>query len=162
MLDKLWRKNVKKVIIFCLIFLTLFLVFAEKDTNSPKAKEAKKLVEDGIKYFKKNGLDKTMEEISKSDSRFTEGEFYLFAVRLDGITVGHGGNSGLVGKNMLEIRDPDGKYFMKEFLTIAKEKGSGWVNYRWSHPVTNKIAPKQAFIKMIPGTDIFIGCGFYE
>jgi cytochrome c len=51
---------------------------------------------------------------------------------------------------------------MKEMIEVAKTKGSGWVNYSWTNPVTKKVQPKTAWVQRIEGSDWFIGCGVYK
>ena len=50
-----------------------------------------------------------------------------------------------VGKNMLDLRDPDGKYIVKERLDGARVKPSGSIDYKFFNPVTKKVEPKRAY-----------------
>ena len=110
---------------------------------------------------KEVGEEKAFEEFTNLKGKFVDGEFYLFIVDFEGLTLAHGGNPKLKGKNMLELKDPSGKYFIKDFIKLAKTKGNGWVNYKWSNPETKKIGKKSTFIKVIKGKNYFIGCGIY-
>ena len=74
--------------------------------------------------------------------------------------VAHGGNAKMVGKDLIDLKDPDGTEFVKERITIAKTKGSGWQNYKWNNPVTNKIEAKTAYVEKLG--DLIVGCGAYK
>jgi len=69
-------------------------------------------------------------------------------------------NPKLVGKNMYEIPDADGKYYRKEVVQIAKIKGSGWVDYKYLNPVSKKIESKTTYVLKID--DVIICAGAYK
>ena len=54
-----------------------------------------------------------------------------------------------------------GKYFIREFSSVAKTKGKGWIDYNWSNPTTKKIEPKSTYILKV-SDDRLIGCGIYK
>ncbi len=121
--------------------------------------EAIAMVKSAVAYMKANGKAKTLQEISESKGQFVKGEQYLFAIDLQGRMLAHGANTTLVGKSMIDFKDPDGKYFFKDFISVAK-KGHGWVTYKWINPVTRKTVPKSSYVEM--ADDIIIGCGVYR
>jgi cytochrome c len=123
-------------------------------------KEAKTLVEKAAAYIKANGKEKAFSEFTDSKGRFIDRDLYIFVVDFNGLTLAHGGNPKLVGKDMRDLKDSDGKFFIKEFIELAKTKGSGWVDYRWQNPVTKNIEPKSTYIQR--HEDYFLGCGIYK
>jgi cytochrome c len=60
---------------------------------------------------------------------------------------------------MYEFKDPEGKYYIKDFITTAR-KGHGWVAYQFVNPVTKKTEPKSTYVES--AGDIIIGCGIYH
>ena len=74
----------------------------------------------------------------------------------------NGGNSKLSGQNLFEMKDPTGKYFVKEQIELAKSKGSGWLEYSWTNPATKKVQNKKAWIQKVDGMDIYVGCGIFQ
>jgi signal transduction histidine kinase len=58
------------------------------------------------------------------------------------------------------MKDQDDKPFIKSFIELANTKGSGWVDYKWVHPVTKAMAMKSTYIEKVD--DIVIGCGIYK
>jgi cytochrome c len=146
----------KKLLIAILVnFLLVSFAFA-----GGTAKEAKTLVEKGVAYIKANGKDKAFAEFTDTKGKFIDRDLYIFVVDFKGLTLAHGGNPKLVGKDMSELKDSDGKFFIKEFIELAKTKGSGWVDYKWQNPVTKNIEPKTTYIQRCE--DYFLGCGIYK
>ena len=83
----------------------------------------------------------------------------MFCYDRDGINKAHGGNPALVGRNLLNIKDPDG--VEPNVLIIKKgfEEGGGWVDFKWPNPVSKKIESKSAFV--IRTNDVVCGVGYY-
>lgn len=122
--------------------------------------EAVALVKEAVQLVKKDGKDKAFAELGNLNGRFVRGELYVVVTTLDGVVLAHGGNPRLVGKSLLEIKDTDGKYFVKEQISVARTKGSGWVDFRWLHPVTKVIEPKSAYVEKVD--DILVASGIYK
>jgi methyl-accepting chemotaxis protein len=118
-------------------------------------------VEKAADYLK-NSRDKqrAYSEMSDPRGRFVKGELYVFVNTIEGYTVAHGQNPKLVGKFMLDLKDSDGKLFMRELTETAKTRGSGWVEYKWLDPVTSRIMAKMTYCQRVG--DAYIGCGIYK
>lgn len=143
---------VKKIAVF--LCLLAFAAFA-----SPKD-DAIALVKDAQKFVKDNGKEKALQEMSKPDGKWVKGELYVFAYDLQAVMVAHPKNPKLVGKNLLEVPDVDGKLFRKEIVELAKAKGSGWVDYKYKNPETGKIEDKTTYL--LKAGDIILCCGIYK
>ncbi len=144
--------------LFAAIVIHLFLVsFAFAGGT---ADEAKALVEKAAAHLKANGKEKSFAEFTNRQGSFVDRDLYIFVVDFKGMTLAHGGNSKLVGKDMLELKDADGKFFIKAFIETAQSKGSGWVDYKWVNPQTNKIEDKSTYVQKVD--DYFLGCGIYK
>jgi len=130
----------------------------------PTPEKAEALVKAAIAYGKKNGMEKLFEETNAANGRFHAGpgaELYIFIYDQTGIMKAIGYNTAaLVGKNRLELKDPKGKAFVKEFLAMAKAKGSGWVDYMYENPVTKAVEEKTSYVEMCEG--YVIGAGVYK
>jgi len=62
----------------------------------------------------------------------------------------HGANEKLVGKVLIDLKDQNGKQFMRELVDVAATKGEGWVDYDWANPTTKKVEGKSTFVKAHP------------
>ena len=124
------------------------------------AAQAESLVRKAIVYYKATGTEKTFAEVSNAKGQFVKGDLYVFVYDLTGKCVAHGGNPKMIGKDLIDLKDADGKDFVKERIQIATTKGEGWQDYKWVNPVTKKIEKKTSFIAKVD-TYIF-GCGAYK
>lgn len=147
------------IMAFFLQLLLVTLAFAQVHGS---AAEAKALAEKAAAYVKSAGADKAFEEFSAKDGKWQDRDLYVFANKFDGMTVAHGANKTLVGKNLLDMKDANGKLFLKEMTDLAKSKGSGWVDYHWSNPQTKKVEPKSSYVLAIPGYEGYVGVGIYK
>ena len=85
-------------------------------------------------YIKQVGEDKAFTDFTRPDGGFTQGELYVFCYDHDGVNKAHGANSSFVGKNLLHIKDPDGKEPNFEIVKTGFEQGQGWVDFKWPNP----------------------------
>ncbi len=123
--------------------------------------EAVSLVKKAAEMVKSAGKEKALAAISDAKGPFVKEPLYVFAYSMDGTIIAHPMNPKLIGKNMLEVKDADGKTFTKDFVATAKSAtGTGWVDYRWTNPVSKKIEAKSSYIERTG--DIFLGCGIYK
>lgn len=125
-------------------------------------KDASTMVEKGIKYLKANGKEKTFAAIQDTAGEFVKGELYLFVYDTNGVCLAHGQKPKLVGKNRLDVADVNGKKYIQEMVTLAKTKGTGWVDYLFQNPETKKIEPKISFLKYVADAGFFLACGIYN
>ncbi|MFZ6680553.1 cache domain-containing protein [Undibacterium sp. Tian12W] len=118
------------------------------------------MVEKGLAYMQKNGKDALVQEINNKNPDFINGSIYLYVRGLDGIVIAHPINPKLIGKNMLDLPDADGKYYRKEIIALAKSKGKGWVDYRYNNPVSKQIENKTTYI--FRSNDVILEAGIYK
>jgi signal transduction histidine kinase len=117
-----------------------------------------KRVED---MFASAGAETTFKAVSdKSTASFHDRDLYPFIYDLSGRCVAHGARPALIGKNLLDLKDQDGKYLIREMVSIARGPGSGWVNYKWPNPISNRIEDKTSYVEKMG--DYFVGVGVYR
>lgn len=121
--------------------------------------EAEAMVQKAVKYLKANGKDKTFAEIDRKDGVFIDRDLYLTVYGYDGLVLAHGANPKMIGKNLMEIKDVDGKAFVKERVEMAKKKATFWQEYKFTNPVSGKIEPKAMFCQ--PEEELIICGGVY-
>lgn len=84
---------------------------------------------------------------------------YLFINNLDGTVLMNPLNPQLVGKNMLNFKDENGLFVVKEFIKVAKEKEGGFVKYIWKKPDSNEKTTKFTYVESFKPWDWYIGSG---
>jgi len=108
--------------------------------------------------FKNDGPEATFKAVTAKT--FNDRDLYPFIYTLDGTDcVAHGANPALVGKNLIDLKDQDGKFLIRELSATAK-KGSGWVDYKWPNPITKLIEAKSSYVERMGG--YFVGVGVYR
>ncbi|MFG6489042.1 cache domain-containing protein [Roseateles sp. BYS78W] len=119
--------------------------------------DAVAMVKKGVAYIKASGKDKAYGEITAKNAQFTKQDLYLVVYGLDGKCLAHGANEKQVGRNLIELKDIDGKPFIKERVELGKSKPAGfWQDYKFTNPTTKKIEPKQMYCERLDDT---IVCG---
>jgi len=122
--------------------------------------DAKALVKRAAAYVKYQGKEKALTEISTPKGMFDKGELYVFAYDLQGVMLAHPKNPALIGQNLIAVPDTEGKLFRKEIVEKAKSQGSGWVDYVYLNPETNRQEHKTTYIQKVG--DIIVCCGVYK
>jgi signal transduction histidine kinase len=134
----------------------LMLTSAASATEFGTRDEAIAMVKRVAEMFAKDGPDATFKAVSdKSVAEFHDRDLYPFVYDMSGTCVAHGARPALIGKNLIELKDQDGKYLIREMVEIAKGSGSGWINYKWPNPLSNKIEDKASYVEKIG--DYFVG-----
>ena len=141
--------------------LALAMAFnpAHAEGNATKD-EAMAMVKKGIAFIKASGKDKAYAEINNKAGQFTDRDLYLVVYGLDGVVRAHGANEKMIGKNLLELKDVDGKAFVKERVELAQSKGTFWQDYKFTNPVSKKIEPKRAYCERLD--DVAVCGGIYK
>jgi cytochrome c len=124
--------------------------------------EAKTLGEKAAQYVKANGKDKGIAEINNPKGQFVKGELYVTLHDFNGMHLANPVSPKIVGQNHMELKDASGKAFVKEHIELAKTKGSGWVTYVWTNPVTKKVQPKKSWVQRVEGTDVYTLSGLFQ
>ncbi|MCR6629686.1 MAG: cache domain-containing protein [Magnetospirillum sp.] len=119
--------------------------------------EAKAMAEKAAKFFTANGKDKAFTAINEGTDGFKDRDLYVFVYDDAGVCVAHGANKALIGKNLLDIRDTDGKPLIREIVAV---KDAAWVDFKWQNPQTKAIEQKHAYV-VRAGAYTF-GVGAYE
>ena len=101
-------------------------------------------------------------EVNKPHGQFVKGDLYVVILDFNGNVLANGGHLGLVGMNQLDLKDPNGKYFNREQIEVARTKGVGTVEMVFSNPVTGKVQPKTNYIRRVEGTEYLILSGAFH
>jgi signal transduction histidine kinase len=115
------------------------------------------MVKKGVSQIKAQGADKTYAAIiDKENKDFHDRDLYLVVYGLDGTVKAHGANTKMVGKNLIDLKDIDGKPFVKERVEMAQKQASFWQDYKFTNPETKKIEPKSMYCERLEQTVV---CG---
>lgn len=133
-------------------------------------KEAVALLAEARRYLEAHGMPASVAEFNRLDSPFNSrspinpfGDLYVYSIAPDGYQAVHGKNPKIRGKVMIDMRDADGVYLIREFVRVCFQtpEGQGWVAYKWPHPLTHRVERKLGYVERVPGTDFCLGTGIY-
>jgi signal transduction histidine kinase len=121
--------------------------------------QAKALVKTAIVDYKAEG-QAVLAKVTAKDPKYVHDDLYVMVYDMNGKCVAHGSNPKMVGKDLIDLQDPDGKAFVKERVEIAKTKGSGWQDYKFTNPADKKVEAKTAYLER--SGDYIFACGAYS
>lgn len=148
---------VKRFIAFIFV---LGLVLGVNTARAATLDEAKAMAIEAAALLAKDGKEKAYPVFHDPAGGFLKGELYVFVVNYDGIWEMYGPKAAVDGQNVLNLKDVDGKEFVKEMIEVGKTKGEGWVEYQWKHPETGKTQAKASYVKAVGNA--IVGVGVYK
>jgi cytochrome c len=66
----------------------------------------------------------------------------------------------MVGKVVIDLKDIDGKEFVRERVELAQSKPNFWQDYKFTNPVTKNVEPKQMYCERLD--DVVVCGGVYR
>ena len=124
------------------------------------AAEAEAMVKKAVAHIKSAGPEKAYDEFTNG-KQFKDRDLYIIVYDLNGKNLAQGANPKLVGKDLINLKDPDGKPLIQMFIEVAKTKGKGWIEgYKFMNPVSQKIEGKAMYLERVG--DTLVGCGIYK
>jgi signal transduction histidine kinase len=139
----------------------LCLLSATAMANEPTEKDAIAMAERGAAMVKAKGKEEVMKRISAKDPDFVQGSLYIDMRDVKtGIVLAHPYNPSIVGKDLTDVPDANGKKYRREIIELAAAKGHGWVDYQYKNPTSGKIEPKTTYILLVDG--VVLEAGLYK
>ena len=88
---------------------------------------------------------------------------YIFVDAPDGTELVNGGFPGIEGKNIMDFKDVNGKYLVRDYINLALKDGEGWIKYFWPKPGSDVPSEKRTYVKRVKygGETFIVGCGAY-
>ena len=95
--------------------------------------------------------------------RFIVKNSYIFVFDMNGIVLVNSAFPILEGKDLLDMKDTNGKLLIQDMINLVQTQGSGWVDYMWPKPGDSISTQKSAYVsKAKMGDDwVLVGSGVY-
>jgi len=126
------------------------------------------------KAFVVNVVDEAVELINKHGNkafpvlRDPLGEFnylttYVFVINSKGKDLVNPAFPGYEGQDVRELKDFEGKPFIKEIMKSLENKDAIWVTYQWPKPRQASPSQKSSYIRktILGGETLYVGSGVY-
>jgi cytochrome c len=124
------------------------------------AKDARALLDQAVKLMEQKPNIEAFAAFNNPKGSFVQRDLYVFVVDREGIMRAHGGApDGLVGMQVLDLKDATGKALIREMMEVAPTKGSAAVQYVWLNRLNNRIEDKTAFVRRVG--DFVVAVGYY-
>jgi signal transduction histidine kinase len=120
------------------------------------------MVKNAVHEIEKNG-EAAFQVFHDPTSPFLAKDAYIFVMRMDGIMLVNPAFPNLEGKNLLDVKDTQGKPLIRDMIKVAQTSGSGWVDYMWPKPGESASTQKSTYVSTARLGDetVIVGCGVY-
>lgn len=161
----------------CIVIFSVVICFAQKAGNSNKlaiesnryctstsvVKPTPQMVIDKVNQacttIEKEGT-RAFPKFKGKGSEFIFAGTYIWINDLNGKILMHPVRPNMENQTMIGLTDYNGKRFLLEMISLAKNKGNGWVDYSWKKPDSKKQYTKLVYIKksFCNGTPVVVAC----
>lgn len=155
------RRTMLALAVGTLLSWTLSAAAPAGAVEKPSGDQVKGLTLDAARLLQTRDLEQARRTFH-ADGPFRFGEIYVNVIDGNGTWLVYPPNPKHEGKSVLNVRDADGKLLVQDIIRTARDKGEGWVEYRWLNPVSNRIEPKLTYVKQVPGKDMVVYVGMYR
>ena len=139
----------------------LCLIGVPAMASEPTEKDAVSMTEKAAAFVKAHGKDEMMKHIVAKDPEFCQGNLYVGMRDIKtGIMLAHPYNPSIVGKDLTDVPDANGKKYRRDIIEVAAAKGKGWIDYQYKNPSTGKIEPKTTYVMKV--NDVVLETGIYK
>jgi cytochrome c len=107
-------------------------------------------------FITQQGREKAYAEITKKAGQFHDRDLYITVLDLDGKILATGQSKNLIGRNLIDAKDPDGRLYIKERVELARQQSAFSQNYKWLNPATKEIEPQETYCERL---DDIVVCG---
>lgn len=147
--------------LFCLTCLVC-VAPAAAAPDAAKDKEVKALVKKAVKRIKAKG-QAAFAEINAKDGPWRKGDTAIFVADAKGMEVANAAYPELVGKNLWDHKDPDGKLVVQDQWKIVKTKGKGWYQCKWPKPGSDQATACRVYVEgvKVKGQRHLVGAAYF-
>ncbi len=128
-------------------------------TDSEKSRVTE-FVATAIEHLNNTSQEEAFEAFDELNGNFVSEELYIFVMDMNATMLSHGFQHELIGQNLMDLQDIEGKYFIRDMFENINQEGEGWTWYYWDDPVTNSVRKKFSFVKRFG--DLVVGSGTYK
>jgi len=152
--------RLKKIAVLLGLLVLAWGVHPAPAADKGTKEEAVAMVKKAVAYLKTHGREKALAEFNNPKGQFHDKDLYVFAGDMQGHCLAHCTMPELVGKDLMDLKDPDGRYITKERLKLLRKSNPTWQTYKYLNPITKKIEKKSTYLQRVG--DLYIGVGVYR
>jgi signal transduction histidine kinase len=120
------------------------------------------IVENAVAEIEKNGKD-AFPILHDPKGPFIAKDAYVFVTDTTGVELVNPIFPNLEGRSLIDLKDAQGKYLVREMLLELKSGKSGWVNYMWPKPGESVPTQKATYVARakLGNSWVLVGCGVH-
>ena len=120
-------------------------------------------VNEAVEVLLNEGKEAAFARFNNKADKFIFLNSYIFIKTMEGVEVLNPFSPQLIGKNIIDKQDADGKFFVKEELEILQTQESCWMDYMWPKPGVEEASPKISYVKKaeVERETLVVGAGYY-
>ena len=119
--------------------------------------EVEETVANAVAFLKAHGKEEFLTVVNDPKGQFMKKGLFVLVENLSGMLLAHNSDISDVGKDMTGLKDAHGKYFVKDGLELARNKGKGWIEIAMPSQATKGIEKKFQYLQRVD--DWVICCG---
>lgn len=127
------------------VLVILSVIALSGSASRASKEECVEFVGKAVDYFKAQGAQKALAEFNNPKGAFIDRDLYIVAYDENGVTLAHGHNPALVGKDRLDEQDADGVFYNRRRVELAQTDANFWLFYKFTDPLTKKLLPKATY-----------------
>lgn len=161
---RLHRHTLLTVLPVLLLLLVIALAAGAPALTRGNDAEAGAMMNRAEEFLRRNGVATAADAFARRDGAFIDRDLYPMLLDRDGVMVAHGWTPALNGANLSDLRDVDGKLFMREALDAVEGQGEADVTYQWLDPLSGQIARKTMHARrlVLDGRPYTLAVGVYR
>jgi len=90
-----------------------------------------------------------------------DGQEYFWIHSSDNRMVMHPTSQQLLGKDLTDFKDANGKRLFADMTAVVRDKGAGFVEYHWAKPGSTEPVPKISYVAGFKPWNWVVGSGIY-
>ena len=152
----------RKVIVLALVVMVSVALAVSVMAQSAIREECVAVCKAAAQFINEKGLHAAMAEIGNKEGKFVTKNTYVFLMDLEGKRLAHPYARPEDPKIMklFDQKDTTGKFFVQEYIKVAKTKGEGWTEYMYPTPEElkkptlmedKKSSKKISYVYRVPG-----------
>lgn len=140
--------------------LAAFAPAAQATSEYGTRAEAEAMVKKAVEHMHQAGRGQAYADFTARKAPFADRDLYVTVTSLSGPSLAHGQNAKMVGMDMTDFKDIDGKLYFRERFELARAKGQFWQDFKFVDPLTKKVLPKSMYCER--DTDVIVCTGVYK
>lgn len=141
--------------------ICLTLACAHAAAGEPGPQDAIAMAERGAALIQAKGKAEMMKRLAAGDPQFAQGALHIDMIDArTGIVLAHPYNAAIVGQDLTDLPDANGKTYGREIIQLAADQGKGWVEHQYRDPGTGQVASKSTYFVRVD--DVVLEAGIYQ